>query len=443
MATNAFLQTEEDFATSVWPRSAAMWATCAYMALYIVRPWETLIPELAPLRFERIAYIAILLVVMSSTSITWRFDRPITALLAFTGALCISTITAYDPGLAWSAADGFYVYLTKLLAVVLILSVVRTPYDLMYLIAVAVAVMATFAGKSLWEYTIHGAGRWSMGVTRLTGINDTFGHPNAVSALLVTTLPWWLFLRRSRAQFTAFWPARMVRWFNWFLWISVGIFVACLLLSGSRAGFVGLVAFGLLSWAGSAGNRLKMALVIVLAGLVVSSYLDEEHKQRIRSLWDDSAAVAGGQESKEGRMFAFQAGLRMFQQYPITGVGMGNFGHYRRRFDDGSNLEAHSIPAQLLGETGILGTLAFTYFVWTLFRATRTLNRAPEADDDDTARMLSCLGTAMRQSIFLLLLLGLANHSAYLFMWIWIAAFCSCGLLFSHDRSYQDNSVVM
>lgn len=432
------IEKRDHFCVEARPFSAAMWAMCAYMALYVIRPWESLSPELALLRFERSAYIVILLSVLGTTGLRYRLDGPLKGLAIFVAALCISAVNAYNPGLAWSGADALYVYLTKLLGAVLIIAVVRTRCDLMTAVILAVAVIFVFAGKSLWEYSIHGAGRWSMGVTRLTGINQTFGHPNDLCAVLVPILPWWLFVYRSRVTLEALWPPHLVKWSNWFLTISICTFVACILLSGSRAGFAGLIAFGLLSWFHARGSRLKVAFVIGVAIIVGMYSLDEEHTQRIRSLWDDSAAVAGGEESKEGRIYAFEAGLRMFARYPITGVGMGNFGFYRMGRDDGSNLEAHSIPAELLGETGIIGSAAFMYFLWTLFKSSRQLNRAAVAVDDDDVHMLSGLGTAMRHSMFLLLLLGTGGHLAYFFTWVWIAAFLSCALTIEQSLDRDD-----
>jgi len=407
------------------------------MALYIVRPWEILIPELVSLRFERVAYILILFTVSGSTGLRWRWNGPTKGLAVFTAALCISAFAAFDPGVAWSAPAGLYVYLTNLLAIVLIISVVRTPYDLVYVIAVAAAVMFAFAGKSLWEYAVNGAGQWSMGVTRLAGINDTFGHPNAVATLLVSTLPWLLFLWRSHLTFTSMWSSRMKRLFIRLLIVAFTVFVISILLTGSRIGVAGLATFGLLSWYRADGKRLKTAFLIGVAIILAGFLLDEEHTQRIRSLWDDSAAIDGGEESKEGRIYAFEAGLRMFQRYPITGVGIGNFGHYRSRHDDGSDLQAHSIPAQLLGETGLLGASAFVYFLWTLYKATRQLNQIAYCNSDGVDRMLSCLGSSMRDSIILLLVHGMANHVGYLFIWTWIAAFLSCAVTMKGNRSFE------
>jgi O-antigen ligase len=396
------------------------------MFLYIIRPWETLIPELAALHFERLAYLIILLVAAASTHLYIRYDGPTKGLLGFVAALTLSTLFAYDPLHAWSATNGLYVYLTNLLALILIVSAVRTPYDLVFLLLMAVAVMSTFAGKSLWEFLINDAGHWSMGVLRLRGISAAFGHPNSLAALLLSTFPWWFFLVRWRQTYTAEWPRRWKTILNYCLLACLLLYLACILLSGSRAGFGGLVLFGLLTYLNLTANRIKVGLAALTLGLAVWVMLNGEYKQRIRSIWDKNAAVEGGEESKEGRIQGFYAGFDMFRANPLTGVGLGNFISYRRHFGDGIKLDAHNIPGQLLGETGVIGTAAFVYLLWTLFQATKAVKKIAAASMDETCEMLAGVATAMRHTVILLLFIGLANHMAYDFTWIWLAAFCSC-----------------
>jgi len=418
----------EALAYGVLPRSAGFWAVCAYMALYVIRPWEVLFPELSAFAFERFAYVAILAVVAASSGLRLRFDAPTVGVLSFAAALFLTVGSARDPGLAWSAPDGFYVYLTKLFALLIIVSVVRSPYELFFLVAVAVAAISLYAEKSLWEYLVHGAGRNSMGVLRMRGMNDTFGHANSLATLLVSTLPWWLYLARSRQNIELEWPAWWRPYFKLFLIVVPILFVVCVLCSGSRSGAAGLVVFAYLSVASSPLNRIRNLVVLIVAGVVAWSMLGDANKQRIRSIWDNSAAVAGGEESKQGRIEGLRAGLTMLEDYPITGVGMGNFGAYRKANVDGSHLAAHNIPGQLFGETGILGTAAFALMLSTSFMATRSIARVARYSPDPTTDTLSALAVAIRHTMYLMLFLGLAGHLSYHFIWIWLATFSSCML---------------
>lgn len=275
-----------------------------------------------------------------------------------------------------------------------------------------------------------------MGVLRLRGANGTFGHPNAMASVLVPILPWWLFLCRTRETITLEWPSNWKKRFYYFVIAVPVIFIACIYYSGSRAGTIGLVFFLFLSYA-SAKNRGKVLLVALLGLTIAWTQMGEANKQRIRSIWDSSAAVAGGEESGQGRKQGFLAGWAMFEKYPITGVGLGNFGTYRRANIDGSNLEAHNIPGEILGETGLIGTTAFLAMLATLFSATNSVRRTARRFPDPTTEMFSSLAVAFRHTIYLMLLLGLANHLSYRFTWIWVAAFCSC-MLWLIDRHLQE-----
>ncbi len=432
----SILTPQDDLYLGVFPRSAGFWAVFAYMSLYIVRPWEKLIPELAAISFERLIYIVVLIVIMASSGLHLRMDKPTLGVLGFAAALLVTTFTAQNTELAWGASDGLYVYLTKLFALVIIVSVVRTPYQLFFLVALAVVAVSLYAGKSLWEYLIHGAGITSMGVRRLHGTNETFGHPNAVAVVLLSSLPWWLFLYRSRETLALQWPTQWKKRFHYFVIAVPFIFITCIYYTGSRAGTIGLIVFLLLSF-GSAKNRGKFFLFGLLGLAIAWTQMGDDNKQRIRSIWDSSAAVAGGEESAEGRKQGFLASWATFEKYPLTGVGIGNFGTYRKANIDGSHLVAHNIPGEVLGETGLIGTVAFIAMLTTLFSATSTIRRIARQFPDPTTEMFASLAVAFRHTIYLLLLLGLANNLSTHFSWIWVAAFCSC-MLWLIDRHIRD-----
>src|ERR1019366_3132589 len=88
---------------------------------------------------------------------------------------------------------------------------------------------------SLWEF-MHGRIQWRMGISRMIGVDITYSDPNAFASTLQYTLP--LLIPFWREQ-----PRRMPRWFV----LGYGVCaVMCILLTGSRAGFVGLCLFSLL-----------------------------------------------------------------------------------------------------------------------------------------------------------------------------------------------------
>lgn len=77
--------------------------------------------------------------------------------------------------------------------------------------------------------------------------------------------------------------------------------------------------------------------------------------------------VTAEEASAQGRIQAWSAGLQMFKESPLWGVGY-------RRFGDIHGLVAHNAWVHVLGELGILGALPFTGLFYSFFRV---LGRRP------------------------------------------------------------------
>jgi hypothetical protein len=173
-------------------------------------------------------------------------------------------------------------------------------------------------------------------------------------------------------------------------------------------------------------NSAATALIIVLTWFI----LPEEQQNRVRSIWDDDVNVSAT-ASAEGRIEGFKAGLAMFRNFPILGVGPGCFIPYRIRYLDGANLVAHNLPGQMLGETGLVGTVAFVFLVAAPLANRRRLREMASECPDMTVQMLADLGRACRDVIILLFVDGLAGDALYRYNWLWLGAFCSLAMGFA------------
>jgi hypothetical protein len=127
--------------------------------------------------------------------------------------------------------------------------------------------------------------------------------------------------------------------------------------------------------------------------------------------------------SAKTRPQSFWAGIEMFSQEPLTGVGIGNTAVYRRAFIDGVYLAPHNFYAEVLGETGLIGAVAFLFVIAALFlniRRTRLLERHIS---HPTITVLADLAKSCRHVIVLLLISGLAGDGLLRFQWLWLAGF--------------------
>jgi len=409
-------------ASGVLPRSLALWAAAIYVALFIIRPWEKLFPSLAPLHFERICALVMIGIVMMTRGFRIRGDSQTIAVMLFFLAVGMSWAGAWNPDLG---GQSFYVYFTLVVFYFVLVSVITSPYELLFMVTAYVVTMAVYLAKAQWEYFVHGGGLYDMGVYRLAGIESTLGGPNSVAMSTAASLPMLWFLWRVRNEFTREWPRRWQRWFRRGLVAYAVLAATSILLTRSRSGMLCGILFVLLAALQGAGflRKLKYLLMGGVLLIVIWFLMPEKMQNRFRTIWDPEAGPANAQASAEGRIAGFWAGIEMFRRFPVLGVGIGNFVEYRARFVDGVPLQSHNLFGQVLGEMGLLGALAFLLMIGTTLANSSRIRRAARGSTSGTLHVLSELAVASRSAVLILLFDGLFGHNLYRFNWLWLAAF--------------------
>jgi O-antigen ligase len=422
-------------AGGIWPRAARVWMAGFYVALYIIRPWEQLLPALADLHFERIYALCMIAVVLASSGLRLELTLPTVAVSFFLTALGISSLLAVDPTLAW---QPFYEFLTLAVFYFVLLLAVRTPYELVFLVLCYIGAMGTYLAKAEWEFFVHGRHRMAMGVRRLIGLEHTLGGPNSLAISIVVSLPMVLFLYSMRKQICARWPASWRKLLTPGLVLYLMLATSALLLTKSRTGAVSFVVFvGLVAIRGKGFTRKLLSVVggvLLLGGIWLAA--SEEAQNRIRTIWNPSAGPANAWESAEGRIAGLRAGLQMFAAEPLTGVGPGNYVPYRVGRLDGVPLLSHNLAGEVLGETGILGTGAFCLLVVAILFGCRKTVRLAQSRAGPTAEVLAAFAVACRDSVLLLLFEGLFAHNLLRFNWFWLAAFTVLALRFVRQQPF-------
>jgi hypothetical protein len=164
---------------------------------------------------------------------------------------------------------------------------------------------------------------------------------------------------------------------------SVGLL--CLVVSFTRSAWLGMLvsavtmlAFWRARWI--VGLGLIVALLVAIAPV--------EYKARLASIADPR------HETNVERTHMWTAGLRMFRDRPITGVGFGDFKQMYDRYRPPESKERaghlHSVPIQVAAQMGILGLAALIFLLAGLFRCAgsglramlRAARRAPETEQD-------------------------------------------------------------
>ncbi len=385
-----------------------------YMWLYIHRPFEVW-PWLGAMRIERvfmIMTIAYWLVAVRKALVPNRLNA---AFLAFGGVMLLSSALGPYGGFLNGLVED---WLKVAVFFVLVITSVRDERDLRLLVAGFLGAMGLYVLHCCREY-VCGRGEYMMGTWRMAGINTSNSHPNAFAATVLYSLP----------MVYPLWCECRARWQRCALIGYVVLAVACILLTGSRTGFTGLVFLVGIAVLASR-HRLKIALVLALAAPIVWGILPEDRQNRYLTLVDSSYGPANAQASAEGRLRGWYSGVQMWRNYPLTGIGPGEFLH-----ESTTGEQAHVLYGQLLGEMGTLGAMAFACvllaFLANALATRRTVRETPELQRTFPTR----LARAVSVTVLLLLVMGLGGHNLYRYTWLWYGAFQSIAIYCLQQRA--------
>jgi hypothetical protein len=189
-----------------------------------------------------------------------------------------------------------------------------------------------------------------------------FSLPNTLAGLVTMILPIQVGLLRTsfvHSRLLELWP----RWITILrsplarLTLVVGILqsIWVLALTQSFGGWVCLccsLGAVLFLWLCQRGRRadwiISAGLVLTLAG----SWLAWTSYKRGFRLWNLSAA----ENPIILRLITYRTALDIFRDFPVTGVGLGNYGTHNPRYQTSPRLVtqfAHNTPLQLLSEAGV------------------------------------------------------------------------------------------
>jgi O-antigen ligase len=383
---------------------------CGYLFLYIERPWEVW-TWLAPYRIERMYMILALgiFALWRGKQIRWGL-HPLFVIVFLLLHYALAPF-AFSP--AEALLQGFEYFKLSVLYFLMIWSI-KSELELRRLVQAYIAIMGFYMLHSLKEY-IAGRHVYRMGITRMIGVDQFLSDPNSFGASLVISLPFLflLFGIDHRAVFRT-------------MYVAYGaLAIACMVLTGSRSAFVAFLLFLLLDQFRRKGRKKYLMLIaLVLLGLLGWQFVPEEKRLRFETIWNPEVGPANAEQSAEGRIEGFKAGMRMLADKPFTGVGAGgkNFVQYRVAYDDGAPNPAHNLAGELFGTMGLLGGIAFCCQIIIVWRMAGKAKAMYPRLDRPSALFLPELCIACRQSLILLLCSGLFGHNLYRANWLWIGA---------------------
>jgi O-antigen ligase len=194
----------------------------------------------------------------------------------------------------------------------------------------------------------------------------------------------------------------------------IAICALTLLLTGSRSGVLCLTGTALV-YAWFSPRRIVYIAAMIILGIGTWIALPEQYKERYGSITSDHVDA-----SSQGRLDAWMAGVRMFVDHPVTGVGPAAFAAaYLER--EGIWLYSHSLYVELLASLGLLGVISWSTFLYLTIRRLRLM--APARGSPTPARTDNAVFARANYAILAgLLVAGVFGHILFRDTWYIIAA---------------------
>jgi O-antigen ligase len=386
-----------------------IWLLGGYMWLVVHRPFE-IYPTLGAIQFERGYMLLTMLVWLLSPNKGLAVNRIHAAVGFFSFALVLAWVSSPYADQA-SCSLTVENYAKVVVFYVLVVTTVRDDKGLRQLVFLFLTATGLYMLHSLWEY-LHGKAEYRMSITRMIGVDLTFSDPNAFASTLLYTMP--LLVPFWREQ-----PRRVPRWFI----LGYGLCAAgCILLTGSRTGFVGLCLFLAIVVVWTARNKLQAVAIGGFIGLlafaVLSVALSAELQGRYLTLVDSSAGPENAAVSASGRLEGFLWGMKVWQASPLLGHGPASFA-----FVTGRGGQAHNLYGQVMSEMGLLGASGLlaivSCFLLNWWESRRLARMTDTAETDITLQIAQAVGV----NLILLLVMGWAGHNLFRYNWLWFATF--------------------
>jgi O-antigen ligase len=401
-----------------------IWILIGYMWIFVHRPFE-IWPILATYRIER--------VYMIFTVICWLLSGP-----RFPARNRLNLYFAFfilSMAASWSVSEYQEVGLPTVenelkLAVffVILLSVVRNVGDLRRILVAYLGIMSLWMLHSLREFHFCGGARvFAQGFDRLVAVGRSYDF-NDYAGVIVCSLPLaWIF-----------WRQRSSRWARFLVLAYFGLCGYCIMLTGSRMGFVGTILATVLACLGSPKRwRLLAAYPVLFAA--VWMVLPNNQRERYGTL------LGEGHETKNAavhdyRYGGFEASLPLFDERPLLGFGPSSFSAATA-----TRLLPHNLYGQVLAELGAAGAISFLLILLGValnvvearrivrdFRQrTATDSEAPTWEEWRHARDVELAWdtvVAIGATILLLAIMSWGFNFLYFHVWLWFGGFQIVGL---------------
>ena len=334
----------------------------AFTAVLFFRPQDH-IPPLAILHLAELTAVAGLAAMaarrMRLGQPIARINPEVVGVLALGAIIVFTTPFSFWPGGSLAVFSDVYVKIILIFA--LMMSTITTPKRLTQVTWLIILICGYLSARGIFDYA---RGVNLMEGDRLRGaVGGFMENPNDLAMnLIVFMAPTLMIVFYDRRAFRRVIAAGIVL-----------VMAMAIVLTKSRAGFIGIGAMGLVILYYVMRERPAIVFALILAGAVATPMMPT-------SFWDRMASITNPDEDQTGsrqqRIQLFKQGLQVFIENPITGIGAGQFVNY-----DGDMMVerwrvTHNVWLQVAAELGIFGFAAFAFLVWRAFTSCFDARRA-------------------------------------------------------------------
>ena len=321
-----------------------------YIILSYLRFEET-VPALGNLHLTRLLAIALIVVwairAASTKSKLYLQEKGLILLYLFFLMLAFSIPFSFWPTKSFNT---FVDMLKILVFTILFIHLLDSQKKFKSFIWVFLIVNGFLAFNAIKDFILLGATAVS---TRVGGGGKGFlGNANDFALALNVVLPFSFYLFLSEKK-----KSLKFLYFFFFILLTLGT-----ISTASRGGFVSLV-FVFFYFILKSKQKLIGIFAIVLIFISIFFFAPREY-------WERQMTITSYQkdESAMGRVNAWKAGIRMFTDRPLSGVGVGAYEVAYGVKYGGPWLVTHNAYIQIAAETGIFGILFYLGLMFYIFR---------------------------------------------------------------------------
>lgn len=156
-------------------------------------------------------------------------------------------------------------------------------------------------------------------------------------------------------------------------WGCVLIFFMIFISTGSRGGVLGFIgASAILTYYYSVGRLRQIIFVLLLVATISYFYMPDDYWTRLSTILHP---VNEGDSSIGTRLINYKAAVKMFLDYPITGVGLYNFQFRGQEYGTLEIIVVHNTYLEVLTGGGLLSFIPFMVILMDGWRKLRIRKR--------------------------------------------------------------------